>query len=96
MAVLEQVMPVARGNAKGAYAPPPFARNTCRRPSTQPAHVCARGRTRDSHGFFFSAQLTSAVRAGQRGHAGLLLSLSACLAFCESDSKRTKGKYLAI
>ena len=41
-------MPLARGGAKGAYAPPPFARDACRRPSTQPARACARGRTRDS------------------------------------------------
>ena len=43
--------PVARGGgAKGTYAPPPFARDACRR---QPASACARGRTRDSHAFFF-------------------------------------------
>ena len=31
--------PVPRGGAKGAYAPPPFARDACRRPSTQPLHI---------------------------------------------------------
>ena len=45
----------SQGGAKGAYASPPFARDACRSPSTQPASACARGRTRDSHAFFFSA-----------------------------------------
>ena len=45
----------SQAGAKGAYAPPPFACDACRRPTTQPASACARGRTRDSHAFFFSA-----------------------------------------
>ena len=44
----------SQGGAKGAYAPPPFARDACRRPSTQRASTCAHGRTRDSHALFFS------------------------------------------
>ena len=35
------LMPVDRGGAKGAYAPPPFVRGACRRASTQPARACA-------------------------------------------------------
>ena len=78
--------PVARGGVKGAYAPPPFARDACRRPSTQPARACTRGRTLDSHAFFFSAQLTSAVCAGQRGHAGSSSE--------KSPEKKTRGIYM--